>query len=231
MEHENAVTEQPMTMPLIGDRAPEFKAVTTNGEMNFPQDYEGKWVILFSHPADFTPVCTTEFMTFASMQEEFKELNTELVGLSIDGVFSHIAWLRDIQNVEWKGMKDLKVEFPVIDDVSMNVAKKYGMLQGGSSTATIRAVFVVDPEGIIRLIMYYPASTGRNFDEIKRVILALQKSDSDKVATPADWRPGDDLIVPNPGTCQGVQEREDSQVEGERSAAWYLRFREDKPKA
>ena len=188
-------------MPLIGEDAPAFKAITTQGEINFPEDYKGKWVILFSHPADFTPVCTTEFMTFASMIDEFKAINTELVGLSVDSLYAHIAWLRRIQELEWKDMKHVNVTFPLIEDIRMEVANKYGMIQpNASNTQAVRAVFVVDPNGKIRTILYYPLSTGRNFDEIKRIILALQKADSDHCATPADWRPGDDVIVPTAGS-------------------------------
>ena len=144
--------EEVTRMPLIGDKAPAFKAVTTQGEINFPADYEGKWVILFSHPADFTPVCTTEFMTFGSMIDEFKAINTELVGLSVDSLYAHIAWLRKIQELEWKGKKNINVTFPLIEDIRMEVAKKYGMIQPGqSNTQAVRAVFVVDPKGIIRI--------------------------------------------------------------------------------
>ncbi len=217
-----------VTMPLIGDPAPAFTAVTTQGTINFPADYKGKWVILFSHPADFTPVCTTEFMTFASMQEEFRALNTELIGLSIDSIYAHIAWLRKIQEIEWKGMKNLEVKFPVIEDISMNVARQYGMVQSQSSTQAVRAVFVIDPKGIVRTIIFYPASMGRNFDEIKRVILALQKADKDQVATPADWRPGDDVIVPTPGTCGTAKERMASQDEDLNCVDWFLCFKKDK---
>ncbi len=149
-------------MPLIGDKAPSFKAKTTQGDINFPEDYKGKWVIFFSHPADFTPVCTTEFMTFAKMEEEFKNLNTELVGLSVDGLTSHIAWLRKIQELEWNGMKNIDVKFPLIEDIKMDVSKLYGMIQGESDTNAVRAVFIINPEGIIKTIMYYPSSTGRN---------------------------------------------------------------------
>ena len=152
-------------MPLIGEDAPAFKAITTQGEINFPEDYKGKWVILFSHPADFTPVCTTEFMTFASMIDEFKAINTELVGLSVDSLYAHIAWLRRIQELEWKDMKHVNVTFPLIEDIRMEVANKYGMIQpNASNTQAVRAVFVVDPNGKIRTILYYPLSTGRNFE-------------------------------------------------------------------
>ncbi len=217
------------SMPLIGEPAPEFTAITTQGEINFPKDYKGKWVILFSHPADFTPVCTTEFMTFAAMMDEFKELNTELVGLSVDSLYAHIAWLRKIGELEWKGMKNLDVTFPLIEDIKMDVANKYGMIQPGqSNTQAVRAVFVVDPKGIIITILYYPLSMGRNFDEIKRIILALQKADDDNVATPADWRPGDDVIVPTPGTCGTARERMESQDDDVYCLDWFMCFKREK---
>ena len=217
------------TLPLIGDKAPEFKANTTQGEINFPADYKGKWVILFSHPADFTPVCTTEFMTFANMMDEFKELNTELVGLSVDGLFSHIAWLRKIQELKWNGMENIEVKFPLIDDIRMEVATKYGMIQpNASNTQAVRAVFIIDPEGVIRTILYYPQSTGRNFDEIKRIIQALQKADAEQIATPADWRPGDDVIVPPAGSCGTAKERMENQTDEQYCLDWFLCFRKSK---
>jgi len=216
-------------MPLIGDDAPSFQAKTTQGDIVFPGDYKGKWVILFSHPADFTPVCTTEFMTFASMMDEFKALNTELVGLSVDSLYAHIAWLRKIKELEYKGMKDLEVTFPLIEDIKMEVANKYGMIQPGqSNTQAVRAVFVIDPQGKIRCILYYPLSTGRNFDEIKRIILALQKADKDGVATPADWRPGEDVIVPPPGSCGIAKERMESQDEDTYCLDWFMCFKREK---
>lgn len=220
---------QEMRMPLIGDKAPMFKANTTQGEINFPQDYAGKWVILFSHPADFTPVCTTEFMTFTSMLDEFKALNTELVGLSVDSIYSHIAWLRKIQELEWNGHKNLEVTFPLIEDIRMEVANKYGMIQPGqSNTQAVRAVFVIDPEGVVRTILYYPLSTGRNFDEIKRIIIALQKADSDGVATPADWRPGQDVIVPTAGSCGVAKDRMQSQNDDTYCLDWFMCFKKEK---
>lgn len=217
------------SMPLIGEAAPSFSAVTTQGEINFPEDYKGSWVILFSHPADFTPVCTTEFMTFASMAEEFKALNTELVGLSVDSLYAHIAWLRKIQELEWNGMKNVEVKFPLIEDIRMDVARKYGMIQPGqSNTQAVRAVFVIDPSGKIRTILYYPLSMGRNFDEIKRIIFALQKADTDHVATPANWRPGDDVIIPTPGSCGSAKERMDSQSDDQYCLDWFMCFRREK---
>jgi peroxiredoxin (alkyl hydroperoxide reductase subunit C) len=217
-------------MPLIGDDAPTFTATTTQGVINFPADYKGKWVILFSHPADFTPVCTSEFMTFARMQEEFKALNTELIGLSVDSLYAHIAWLRTIkEKIEWNGMKNMEVTFPLIEDISMNVANKFGMIQPNqSNTQAVRAVFVIDPESKIRTILYYPLSTGRNFDEIKRIILALQKADKDGVATPADWRPGDDVIVPPAGSCGTAKDRMDGEEDDMYCLDWFMCLRKDK---
>lgn len=220
--------EKNYRMPLIGDLAPSFEAVTTQGKIKFPEDFKGKWVILFSHPADFTPVCTTEFMTFASMANEFKELNTELVGLSVDSLYAHIAWLRKIQELEWKGMKNVEVKFPLIEDIKMDVANKYGMIQSQSTTQAVRAVFFIDPKGTIRTILYYPASLGRNFDEIKRIILGLQKADKDSVATPANWQPGDDTIIPTPGSCGVAKERMESKDENKYCLDWFLCFNKEK---
>ncbi len=207
--------EQAVSMPRIGDKAPEFKAITTQGDLNFPADYNGKWVILFSHPADFTPVCTSEFMTFAKMEPEFNALNCQLVGLSIDGLYSHIAWLRTIkEKIEIKGMKNIEVKFPLIEDITMEVAQKYGMIQPGeSSTKAVRAVFFIDPKGIIRAIIYYPLSMGRNFDELKRALIAMQTADKFSIATPADWRPGDEVIVPTAGSCGVAKDRMENKEE------------------
>lgn len=203
-------------MPRIGEEAPAFKAVTTQGDIDFPKQYEGSWVILFSHPADFTPVCTSEFITFAAREKEFEELNCKLVGLSVDGLYSHIAWLRTIkEKIEYNGMKDIEVKFPLIEDITMEVATKYGMIQPGeSNTKAVRAVFFIDPKGIIRTIIYYPLSTGRNFDELLRVLASLQTADEFSVATPADWNPGDDVIVPTAGSCGVAKDRmQDGDIE------------------
>ncbi len=213
-----------ISMPRIGEDAPTFTAVTTQGIINFPTDYKGRWVILFSHPADFTPVCTSEFMTFASMEEEFKSLNCDLVGLSVDGLYSHIAWLRTIkEKIEYKGMKNVEVKFPLIEDITMEVSKKYGMIQPGeSNTKAVRAVFFVDPVGKIRTIIYYPLSLGRNFEELKRVLIALQTADNFNVATPADWQPGDDLIVPPAGSCGTAKDRVEGKEPGVKCYDWFF---------
>ncbi|HMS71035.1 MAG: peroxiredoxin [Saprospiraceae bacterium] len=218
------MVDQMISMPRIGEKAPSFTAVTTQGNINFPDDYSGKWVILFSHPADFTPVCTSEFMTFAKREPEFAALNCQLVGLSIDGLYSHIAWLRTIkEKIEFKGMKNIEVKFPLIEDISMEIAKKYGMIQPGeSSTKAVRAVFFIDPKGMIRAVIYYPLSMGRNFDELLRALIAMQTADAYAIATPADWQPGDDVIVPTAGSCGVAAERMANQVDDVTCHDWFF---------
>ena len=223
------MTEDYNRLPLIGDKAPAFQALTTNGTIHFPEDYEGKWVLFFSHPSDFTPVCTTEFMTMASMKEEFRDMNVELLGLSVDSLYSHIAWIRRIEELEWNGLKNVKIDFPVIADLNTKVSTKYGMLQPNvSSTQAVRAVFIIDPQGIIRSIVYYPLTTGRNFHEIKRMIQALQKSDETHNSTPANWQPGDDLIISTPVTVSAAEAGMASTDENEYALDWFLRFRKDR---
>lgn len=211
-------------MPGLGAKAPEFEAESTQGPIRFPEDYKGKWVILFSHPGDFTPVCTSEFMLFGKMQEEFEALNCQLVGLSIGSVSSHIAWLRAIKDkIEYKGIKHLDIRFPVIADLTMEAAKLYGMIQpGASSTAAVRAVFFIDPKGNIRTILYYPLTLGRNFDEIKRILVGLQTIDAFGVALPADWRPGDEVIAPAGSTKEAADKRMDKEEEGIHCYDWYF---------
>jgi len=208
-QHQQEQNDSVQRMPLIGDLAPSFTAQTTQGEINFPSDYKGKWVVLFSHPADFTPVCTTEFMTFATMEPEFKELNCELVGLSIDSIYSHIAWLMTIkEKIKYKNMENVEVKFPLIADIKMEIAKKYGMIHGNESdTKAVRAVFIIDPAAKIRAIVYYPLSNGRNIEEIKRLVIAMQASEKHKIATPANWEPGDNVIIPPPGSCGSANAR------------------------
>lgn len=201
--------EDIITIPRIGDQAPDFEAMTTTGPMKFSEYIKDSWTILFSHPADFTPVCTTEMSGFALEQSFFDEKHTKLVGLSIDSIHSHIAWVNNV-----KKNTGVLFEFPIIADIDMKVSKKYGMLQPGESeTAAVRAVFFIDPKGKIRLIMYYPLNVGRNMDEIKRSLVALQTADKHKVAMPLDWREGDKVIVPPPKTVAEMQERESSDLE------------------
>lgn len=189
-------------IPKIGDRAPDFQAVSSQGTITLKQ-FRGKWVVLFSHPADFTPVCTTEFVEFAKRMPEFEKRNAQLIGLSIDSVYSHIAWTLQIEK-----LTGVQIKFPIIADLSMDVAKLYGLIhEKSSATSTVRAVFFIDPEGIVRALIYYPASTGRNIDEILRVLDSLQYVDSFMIATPANWKPGDDVIVPSPSTVDKAKER------------------------
>jgi peroxiredoxin (alkyl hydroperoxide reductase subunit C) len=214
-------------LPLIGEKAPSFKAETTQGPVNFPDDYKGKWVVFFSHPADFTPVCTTEFMTFASMAPEFEKLNCKLLGLSIDSTYSHIAWLRTIkEKIEYNGMKSVEVNFPVISDLKMDVSRAFGMLQpAASTTQAVRAVFIIDPEAKVRAILYYPLSNGRNMEEVKRLLIAMQTADKHGVATPANWQPGEDVIVPPPGSCGSAKERMEKPGEDVRCLDWFICFK------
>ncbi len=199
MTAETNVTTQ---IPKIGDRAPDFQANSSKGPISL-KDYKGKWVVLFSHPADFTPVCTTEFIEFARRYEEFEQRNAQLVGLSIDSVYSHIAWLLQMEKIY-----GVEVKFPVIADLNMNVANLYGLIhEKASATSTVRAVFFIDPEGVVRALIYYPASTGRNISEILRVLDSLTYADSFMIATPADWKAGDDVIVPQPATLQAAKDR------------------------
>ncbi|WP_448375757.1 peroxiredoxin [Fervidobacterium sp.] len=195
-----------MGLPLIGEKVPEFTAKTTHGVINFPKDYEGKWVVLFSHPADFTPVCTTEFVAFQKRYDEFKNLNTELIGLSIDQVFSHIKW------VQWiKENLDVEIKFPVIADDRGQISELFGMIHPGKGTNTVRAVFIIDPKGILRAVLYYPQELGRNMDEILRMVKGLQVNDEYQVALPANWPNnelvGDEVIVPPASDCATAASR------------------------
>jgi peroxiredoxin (alkyl hydroperoxide reductase subunit C) len=209
MEEMNENATPQITMPRIGDPAPDFTADTTTGKITFSDYIKDSWTILFSHPADFTPVCTTEMSGFALEQSFFDDHDTKLIGLSIDSIHAHIAWVNNV-----KKNSGVLFEFPIIADIDMNVSKKYGMLQPGESeTAAVRAVFFIDPKGTIRLIMYYPLNVGRNMDEIKRALVALQTADEHSVAMPLDWRPGDKVIVPPPKTVAAMLEREASDYE------------------
>jgi peroxiredoxin 2/4 len=202
-------------MPRIGDQAPDFEAVTTIGNLQFSDYIKDSWTILFSHPADFTPVCTTELSGFALEKRFFTERNTKLIGLSIDSIHSHIAWVNAVQE-----KTDVLFDFPIIADLDMHVAKLYGMLQPGESeTAAVRAVFMIDPAGIIRLIMYYPMNIGRNMEEIKRTLVALQTAQEHGVACPLNWVPGEKVIVPAPKTLAALAERKSSDLE---MVDWYL---------
>jgi len=194
--------QKALSFPRLGSPAPQFEAMTTHGKILL-SDFRGAWLVLFSHPADFTPVCTTEFIAFAQMHPKLREMNCELMGLSIDSVYSHIAWVRTIEE-----KFEVKITFPVIADLNKDVAILYGMIMPGESKMeTSRCVFIIDDKQILRAMIYYPLTTGRNMEEILRVIQALQTTDKHGVATPANWRPGDKVIVPPPNTQEMAEER------------------------
>lgn len=209
----SASTQHPL--PRLNEAAPDFQAVSTQGPIKL-SDYRGKWVVLFSHPADFTPVCTTELTEFARRQEDFQKINVQLIGLSIDSVYSHIAWIRNMEQ-----HFGVKVSYPLIADLDTKVAQLYGMIHpGASSTATVRCVFVIDDEGMLRAMVYYPLTNGRSVDEIFRIVQALQLNKSKGVATPEGWRPGQKVIVPPPLTAPAAEERvKDKSVE---VTDWYF---------
>lgn len=211
---ENIMSEVTVQFPRLNERAPKFNAKTTFGEKKL-SDYEGKWLILFSHPADFTPVCTTEFIGFAKAAETFKSMNCELLGLSIDSLFSHLAWVRNIE--EKFGQK---ITFPIIEDIKMEVASAYGMVHpGAADTQAVRATFFIDPKGILRAMVYYPMSNGRSIDEFVRLLQAMQTSDKNSVATPEGWTPGCDVIVPPPKISEAADKRAG---EGYNTVDWYF---------
>ncbi len=207
------VTEQAV-MPRINEAAPAFHAPTTHG-MKSLDDYRGKWLVLFSHPADFTPVCTTEFIAFAKRHDDFQAINCDLLGLSIDSHYSHVAWVRNI-----KEKFGVDIPFPIIADLKMEVAKAYGMIHpGAADTSAVRATFVIDPEGKLRAMIYYPMTNGRSIDEILRLVKALQTSDEHGVATPENWQPGEKVIVPPPADMDAAEARMD---EGYECVDWYF---------
>ena len=209
---------QVISMPRLNEPAPEFVAKTTHGTIKL-SDLKGQWVVLFSHPADFTPVCTTEFMAFAKRNDEFKRLNTKVIGLSIDSIYSHLAWVKSI-----KDNFDVEIPFPIIDDLDMKVAKAYGMIHPeAADTSAVRAVFVIDDKGILRTMIYYPLTNGRSIDEVLRIVEALQTSQKHGVATPENWKPGDKVIVPPPATQEEANKRKD---EGYEYTDWYFSKKE-----
>ncbi len=203
-----------INFPRLNEPAPDFKARTTSGERSLA-DYRGKWLILFSHPADFTPVCTTEFIGFAKAAPKFASMSCELLGLSIDSLFSHLAWMRNIQE-----KFGVEIPFPIIEDISMKVASAYGMVHpGAADTQAVRATFFIDPNGILRAMVYYPMSNGRSIDEFVRLLEALQTSDANGVATPENWCPGQPVIVPPPKTAEDAEKRA---AEGYETVDWYF---------
>jgi len=214
-------------IPLLGEDAPSFTAESTTGEINFPTDYFGKWKIIFSHPADFTPVCTSEILTMASMQDEFKKLNTVLLVVSTDGLNSHIEWINSIQSIDYKDLGFQKINFPLISDVNLEICRKYGMVEANSGRSnSIRGVFIIDPDDKIRSINFYSVSTGRNFEEIKRTLEALQLSENKGVLTPANWQPGDAVMIPSPATMDEAKKLESKKDPSLKMVTWYMWLKE-----
>jgi peroxiredoxin (alkyl hydroperoxide reductase subunit C) len=212
-------TQPAVSLPRLNEPAPQFQALATTGTIKL-SDYKGKWVVLFSHPADFTPVCSTEFAAFADKQAEFDKRGVQLIGVSIDSVYSHLAWTRSIEQIFGK-----KITFPLIADLDMKVAVAYGMIHpGASTTATVRCVFIIDPNQIVRAMVYYPLTTGRNIDEILRVVDALQLNTEKGLATPANWKPGDKCVVPAPMTVEATEKR--MKEEGLDRKDWYLSLKQ-----
>ncbi len=209
--------ENTSSFPRLNEPAPAFSAKTTHGDRSLA-DYKGKWLILFSHPADFTPVCTTEFIGFQKHADTFRSMNCELIGLSIDSLYSHLAWTSSI-----KEKFGVEISFPIIEDIKMEVASAYGMVHpGAADTQAVRATFFIDPEGILRAMVYYPMSNGRSIEEFLRLLQAMQTSDANKIATPEGWTPGCDVIVPPPKTSEAVAKRPS---EGYKTTDWYFSTR------
>lgn len=213
-------------IPLLGEMAPEFTAQTTLGKINFPEDYQMKWKIIFSHPADFTPVCSSEILQLAVMQEDFKKLNTQIMVLSTDGLSSHLAWVQSLETISYPGDKPVKIEFPLISDSDMKISKKYGMLHSyTSNTRDIRGVFIIDPSDRVSAVFFYPMNVGRNMDEIKRTLIALQTSERYDVLTPANWIVGEKVLIHSPTTQQEAENLEKKKNPDLTSLTWYMWFK------
>lgn len=217
-------------LPLLGDKAPAFKGESTMGTINFPSDYKDKWKILFSHPADFTPVCSSEIVALASMQDDFAKLNTQIVVLSTDGLESHKEWCRSLESLNLDGYPPAKINFPLVSDVSLSISRKYGMIHLSSSTArNIRAVFIITPDNKVGAIFYYPSNIGRNLEEIKRTVIALQTSQKNVVLTPVNWQKGQDVLLYAPTSAEELKKLEkkaSSDPEGKiYKRAWYMWFK------
>lgn len=217
----------PTRIPLLGDLAPEFTAQTTTGKINFPTDYEMKWKIIFSHPADFTPVCSSELLELATMQEEFNKLKTQIMVLSTDGLSSHMAWVQSLETISYPGDEPIKIAFPLIADPDFRISKKYGMIHSyTSNTRDVRGVFIIDPSDRIAAIFFYPMNVGRNMDEIKRTLIALQTAEKYDVLTPANWIPGEKVMVHSPDTQQEAEKMEQKKDKELTSLSWFMWFKE-----
>lgn len=218
-------------IPMLGERAPSFETTTTKGHLNFPDDYLGKWKILFSHPSDFTPVCSTELLDMADMLDEFKKLNTQLLVLSTDGLNSHLEWVQSLEGIQKNEGKKVGINFPLVPDVGLEISSKYGMIHSNmSSTKTVRGVFIINPENQICAMFFYPATTGRNLAEIKRALIALQESDRRDVLTPSNWQPGDDFLLPSPSSKEEAEKMTKRNNPKLYSKEWYLWYEKNNSK-
>jgi peroxiredoxin 2/4 len=212
--------------PLISGSAPSFTAESTQGKIHFPDDYFSKWKIIFCHPADFTPVCTSEILTLAALQEDFKKLNTALIVVSTDGLNSHIEWVKSMEMLNYKGQGNIKITFPLVSDANLNISKKYRILQSDSTShKDIRAVFFIDPDNNIRAMFYYPSSVGRNMEEIKRTLIALQTDDKHDVLTPANWQPGDEVLIHSPSSINEADKLRAKKSSDLFEFTWYMWFK------
>jgi peroxiredoxin (alkyl hydroperoxide reductase subunit C) len=213
-------------IPLIGERTPAFNTNSTMGSINFPDGYPGKWKILFSHPADFTAICSTELLELAYMQDDFEQLNTKIFVLSTDGLNSHLEWIRSLESIEFNGKETVKINFPLISDTDMSISKMYGMIhQYSNTTKDIRAVFIINPDNKIAAIFYYPSQVGRNMEEIKRTLIALQTVDKYNVLTPVNWEPGNDVMLHSPVTIEDSKKLDDKKDKDTYSKTWYMWYK------
>jgi peroxiredoxin (alkyl hydroperoxide reductase subunit C) len=217
------------SLPLLGDDAPSFTAKSTNGNINFPKDCGDKWKVLFSHPADFTPVCSSEILELAALQDDFKKMNVDIIVISTDKLETHNQWIKSIDSITYKNREPQKISFPLVADEDHSIARKYGMIHPNTNSSKyVRGVFIIDPKNKIRAMFYYPMNIGRNIDEITRTILALQTADKNNILTPADWHAGDDVLVPYTkytGDQKELAKKDDPNLY---MLTWYMWFRKMK---
>lgn len=221
-----AQEKNPVNFPMLGDNAPSFTAESTTGTLNFPEDYNFKWKILFSHPADFTPVCTSEILELAAAQKDFEKLGTSLVVVSVDKLENHVAWAKNMETIRYKNREPVKIGFPLVSDPNLQIAKEYGMIHPNTSTTKdVRGVFIIDPENKIRAMFFYPMSIGRNLGEIERTLVALQTADKQQVLIPANWQPGGDVLIPYLNSTTEAEKVALNEDPGYYQLAWYFRFK------
>lgn len=210
-------------IPFLGERAPSFSAPSTKGEIKFPEDFYGKWKIIFSHPADFTPVCTSEILALAAMQDDLKKMDAEIIVVSTDGINSHIEWIKSIESIDYNGLGFQKIDFPLVSDANLAISKKYGMVEANSGrTNNIRGVYIVDPQNKIQYFNFYPVNIGRNLDEMMRTLRALQVSEKYDVLTPVNWEEGDRVMIPAPETMEAAEALKSKKNPNLEMVTWYM---------